>query len=342
MARSSAKGVSEDAGRSTFILFGAVLFVALFAIPVVNAVWSLNNLVYDHFLPSLWSQGLVVLSVLVIIAWTIFMLQYFAKAPAESQSDQSIILIVVTFLVLAGAIYLIIGDKLRYSATLAGDQVWNDCQTGPDSSALFHRYQELLAARMEPSCMAEVSIEDCSGVNVGGHRAKVLKAIETQFMCAGYCLEAFQATEAAKADAMTLLQTSIYTGTDTVSVDTVRLELHGPGGPSGPGGPPDPVKVGIARRIADDNSNAGGSPRRSELAGSEDALDVWYPPTLFSQANYEVSCDGLVARRLYDYAASPASFIVWEGISLIALSVFAAVASLPCKCGELLGQRQAR
>jgi len=46
-----------------------------------------------------------------------------------------------------------------------------------------------------------------------------------------------------------------------------------------------------------------------------------YPPTLFSLANYQASCEGATARHLYTYQKDAGSLLYVEGIFLIGFAV---------------------
>lgn len=60
----------------------------------------------------------------------------------------------------------------------------------------------------------------------------------------------------------------------------------------------------------------------SGMCQGRDKKGEWiYPPTLFSKADYKVSCDGQTSRHLYNFAEELSKQIVAEGIMLVAVAL---------------------
>lgn len=57
-----------------------------------------------------------------------------------------------------------------------------------------------------------------------------------------------------------------------------------------------------------------------------------YPPTLFSKADYHVSCDGMAARHLLNFNAAIAAQTVSEGCMLIATAIVISIGQLVAFC----------
>lgn len=55
--------------------------------------------------------------------------------------------------------------------------------------------------------------------------------------------------------------------------------------------------------------------------GRNQAGEQIYPPTLFSKANYHVSCDGMASRRMLDFNAGVSSQMVAEGCMLVGTAI---------------------
>merc|ERR1719199_1089618 len=59
-----------------------------------------------------------------------------------------------------------------------------------------------------------------------------------------------------------------------------------------------------------------------------------YPPTLFSQANFQASCDGMAARNMRNFAGDVADQTFYEGIMLVIVSIIIGFLKLLGFCGH--------
>lgn len=59
-----------------------------------------------------------------------------------------------------------------------------------------------------------------------------------------------------------------------------------------------------------------------------------FPPTLFSQANWQVSCDGMAARHLVFFGAGAAETMVGEGRVLMGTAIVMGIAQIAGFCGK--------
>lgn len=62
--------------------------------------------------------------------------------------------------------------------------------------------------------------------------------------------------------------------------------------------------------------------------------DHIYPPTLFSKANNKLSCDGMAARRMMNFAAEVSSQMVAEGCMLVATAICISFGQLIAFCSR--------
>lgn len=69
-------------------------------------------------------------------------------------------------------------------------------------------------------------------------------------------------------------------------------------------------------------------------AGTNEKGEQVYPPTLFSQANYKLSCDGMAARRLLNFDAELASQMVTEGTAVLVVAVLISFVQLIGICSS--------
>merc|ERR1719265_2018929 len=57
-------------------------------------------------------------------------------------------------------------------------------------------------------------------------------------------------------------------------------------------------------------------------------LELQYPSTLFSKANYQSSCDGMAARNLRNFVEDVGLQIYYEGVVLVLVAIFIQVLKL--------------
>jgi len=62
--------------------------------------------------------------------------------------------------------------------------------------------------------------------------------------------------------------------------------------------------------------------------GTDSQGEHIYPPTLFSQANYKVSCESMASRRIGNFAAEVTQQTVIQGIGLLVAAIFISFAQL--------------
>lgn len=186
------------AAGKVFLCTGLFMISMLVMVPIWNSVALLQDATFVYLsgpaLPSLLIA--VCLGVVVLYAITIFV--FFQSSRPETQTEQTILMIGSVFLALLGVLLLLLATPLERSADNGYHSIWNNCQFDGRTRALYDESQALQTVRASPACAGMQSVEEC-----GGYRetptAMVLKAMESDFKCSGFCFQRLTAAAAGNA-----------------------------------------------------------------------------------------------------------------------------------------------
>lgn len=231
--------------KTIFLGLATLITFLLLAIPTWNAFALLDDTLYSFMVHSSIVPWMCACCILLFIISYFTVMIFLNRSKPQARTEQSLLMIAGIFLASLGIMLLLFGGPLGREATFASDEFFKDCRYGDRTSKLFLASDELRMLRMMPHCITQDSVEDCAGFGSypDGKEVKVLKFMESHFMCSGLCQ-----------------------GVDTKG-----------------------------QRIS--------------------------PPTLFNRANYTLSCDGMAARHLKNYAHGIAQQTKTQGVMFVVTAI---------------------
>lgn len=293
-----------------FLFTGIFMLGTLVMIPVWNSVALLSDATFIYMSGSLQPTLIIVACVSVCVMYAVTVAIFFRTSRMEVQTEQSILMIGSLFLALLGVLLLLLSTPLHRSADEGYQGIWNNCQFGAPRG-LYDSSQALHALRATPGCRSMQSIEECQHYQPT-EAALTLKAMEAGFRCSGFCYQPLPAGNASASSEAAPPSPEEASMMQTQS-RTVRAAAHG-------------GQQGLAEAV-ERQHRARQEPRAPPAFAP-------YPPTLFSQANFQASCDGMAARNMRNFAGDVADQTFYEGVMLVIVSIIIGFLKLLGFCGH--------
>lgn len=278
------------AGR-VFFFAGLFMMSMLVMVPIWNSIALLQDATFGYLSGTSLPSLLITVCVGVIVLYAVTIFVFFQSSRPEVQTEQTMLMIGSVFLALLGVFLLLLATPLERSADNGYHNIWNNCHFNVRTRALYDESQTLQTLRADPACADMQSVEECAGYRETP-TSTVLRAMESDFKCSGFCFQPLTATAGGNA-------------------------------------------------TTDSTSEAAGG----EVAGGSDEtvsaqVLLRYPPTLFGQANFQASCDGMAARNMRNFAGDVAVQTFYEGIMLVLVSVIIGFLKLIGFCGHRREEQQ--
>lgn len=172
--------------KTLLLTFGTFILAMIVLIPAWNAVSLLLDTTYVYYAGSTVAIIILGACIGVIVLYFFTILLFFGVTREEVQTEQSMKIIVSLYLTLLGGTLLFCGESLSTEASDMFEEFFYNCEYGTKTKPLYNEYTELLTLRESSSCSSEPSVEDCTGYT-SNYYATVLKAMETDFLCSGFC-----------------------------------------------------------------------------------------------------------------------------------------------------------
>jgi len=304
-ARPLKRGFSPE---NIFIGTGILLLTMLCVVPIWNAAALLHDDNYVFWSGRAVPIWLITLCVVIIVLYVITILAFFNYSRQSVRTEQTIMMIANIFITLLGLILMLISLPLSRQSIETYNNLMHRCDYSEQTHRMYEYSQVLHNIRSRPDCAKKFSVEECSGYEPAPPYTSFLKAMETDFRCSGFCYKPNPATVAA------------------ANQPTVPAGAKAPSPP-----PPPPVLIQHAkhtnvqtRRLQRHHHEDMVTPL--ELALNQQGLsaalaDGQYPPTLFSDANYKASCEGMAARDMRNFAGDIGFQTFYQGIYLVLIAI---------------------
>lgn len=246
----------------------------------------------------------ILVSVLLVIFFFFATEAFFGRWKTEQQTTHSLVVITSLFITMLGLALILVSLPLSQRAIQVHNNIMYYCKSSEATRELNRYYMSIAMLRQEPSCANKYSVEECSNYVAVEPYSKYLKDMEQQFRCSGFCYEQpASALQQKTSNISTKNQTAFVVSHDAKSVRSFSaIQVRSRSTPS----------EGTKARSA-------GSGSQLQRSASKDTLA--YPPTLYSDANFQSSCDGAAARNMMNFARDSGYQMWYIGITLIALSI---------------------
>lgn len=354
--------------RNFLIIFGSFLLALVVIIPLWDAGLMLEDPIYVFFLGKDHAQWIIITCCSAIVIWILMVALFFGGAREEAHTQTSMVSLVCILLTGLGVALLIQSNMMiTHSRIIINDLVHN-CGTSRITHNLTAYSTALQVLRQQENCIGMESIVECQGYENSPPWTGILKTMENYLQCSGFGYVNHNVTGAG----MQSLPVSLVEGTSSslslrVKQASHRLkteesmmiskhryehfEITPQGSVTGTfdEGVAAPSHTHTQRKQQKDH-NPGIFLLSASEAVEKEAVEkeaaatpadplyqypvYTYPPTLFSNANYQASCDGMAARDLQFTALTTGSYIFVEGIIIVFSSVALGLAKLLSMCRQ--------
>eukprot|EP00929_Paragymnodinium_shiwhaense_P054808 TRINITY_DN27473_c0_g1_i1.p1 TRINITY_DN27473_c0_g1~~TRINITY_DN27473_c0_g1_i1.p1 ORF type:complete len:415 (+),score=74.48 TRINITY_DN27473_c0_g1_i1:153-1397(+) len=289
--KSEAKPVAAPppSPRMVFLVTGFVLLGLVCSVPMMNAVMLIRDMNYVFWVGVNIPLWIIFLCLGVVLAYAITILVIFRRPRPQAESEQTILMIANVFITVLGLTFMLLAMPLSRQATETYDNLMNRCETSPQTVRTYEYSQVLHNIRAMPDCYAKYSVEECTGYEEAHPYTDYLKALEREFRCSGFCYR--------PPSSYSLLQTTENATREQEATSSASERRF--------------LKSGRSAALL----------QVEQPAKTVEVLREGKAPTLFSDADYSVSCTGMAARDMKLFAGDVAHQTFYQGLYLIIIAI---------------------
>lgn len=286
--------------KNIFVGAGTVLLLMLAMMPIWNSIILLQDSNYVFWAGRAVPNGIIISCVLIILfyASTVGCFLQPDKNKEAVPIEQTIMMIANIYITLFGLFLMVVSLPLTHQAQLTYTNLIHRCEFSEQTHRLFEYSQVLQNIRATPECAKLNSVEECEGYEPAAPYTNFLKGMEHNFRCTGFCYQPPPAAAAAGPAAAP----AAAPGPAPASLISTKRHLR-----------TEQVALATDGSTMAANSTASHQPWTTPV----------YPPTLFSEMNFQASCEGVAARDMKNFAGDIAQQTFMQGIYLVLIAVFA-------------------
>jgi len=321
----------HNSSKLIFTTTGIILLALLCVVPVWNAVALMSDSNFVFWVGRNLPVWMIVFCFFLVVLYIITILTFFTYARLEVQNEQTIMMIANVFITLLGLVLMLVSLPLSRSSVETYHNLMHRCDYSEQTHRMYEYSQVLQNIRSTPECMAMYSVEECVGYADAPPYTTFLKAMETDFRCSGFCYRP-PANVALLAAADDVAAEPAAQAPAAEAPEAEAAEAEAPDADA-PENIPLLQQGGVRRHTHDKvtplalisaiASKVGGVSNEVVADGQAQPVPVAsrYPPTLFSDANYQASCEGMAARDMKNFAGDVGYQTFYQGIYLVVVAV---------------------
>jgi hypothetical protein len=241
----------------------------------------------------------------IIVLYTITVTVFFTAAKQQVQTEQTIMMIANIFITLLGLVLMLISLPLSRQSMATYNNLMYRCDYSEQTHRLYEYSQVLHNIRRTPACAEKYTVEECPGYEDAPPYTTFLKEMESTFRCSGFCYQ--PSSKAALIESKSEPEADRYLANKGHRQDHITPLTLGPAAPGG-------QVVSLAAKQA-----VGQLP--ASTVGRITEATLTYPPTLFSDANYQASCEGMAARDMKNFSGDVGFQTFYQGIYLVLIAI---------------------
>jgi len=298
--------------ENIFIGTGILLLTMLCVVPIWNAASLLHDDNYVFWSGRAVPLWLISLCVVILVLYVITILSFFNYSRPSVRTEQTIMMIANIFITLLGLVLMLISLPLSRQSIETYNNLMHRCDYSEQTHRMYEYSQVLHNIRSRPDCAKKFTVEECDGYESAPPYTSFLKAMESDFRCSGFCFKP-----------------------NPLTAPAVAAPAPGGGKAPAPSPGPPPAKMlaqqatipGVRHLNRHHHHQDKVTPLEVSLsqqgvsATAMTAGDSQYPPTLFSDANYKASCEGMAARDMRNFAGDIGFQTFYQGIYLVLIAI---------------------
>lgn len=283
--------------KNVFMVAGSALLGMLSVVPIWNSIILLQDSNYIFWAGRAVPQLIIITCVLIIFLYVTTIGCFLRRGVGAVPMEQTIMMVGSIFITGFGLFLMTVSLPLTHQAQLTYTNLIHRCEYSEQTHRLFEYSQVLQNIRQSPSCAKLTSIEDCPGYEEVAPYTSFLKGMETNFRCAGFCYR---------------------------PPPSVAAAVSGPA-PSPAGASPAPagllsVKQNV-RHLRTDQVSLATDSANEDINDAGTWYEPKYPPTLFTDQNFQASCEGMAARDMKNFAGDMGQQLFMQGVYLVLIAV---------------------
>jgi len=169
-----------------FVSLGVLLLI----LPVWNAMALMTDANYVFWIGRRVPIWLAEACVIIFVLYLVTVLTFFRKSTASQHNHGNILLLANVFVMLLGMTLMLISLPLQRDTMDAYNSLMYRCESSDMTHRMFEYSQVLYNIRQSPECQELYSVEECPGYEEAAPFTNFLKAMESDFQCAGFCFRA--------------------------------------------------------------------------------------------------------------------------------------------------------
>jgi len=278
--------------KNIFLGAGILLLMLLCIVPVWNAFALLQDANYVFWHGTLLPWWIITLCLLVIVVYVVTVFIFFSLSKPSAQTEQTVMMIANIFITLLGLFLMLISLPLSRQSLETYDNLMHRCANSVQTHRMYEYSQVLQNIRNTPECASKYSVEECSGYEEAKPYTSFLKAMENDFRCSGFC---YKPPSALAGGAAPVKNVVALISTSTNEFEDRRFHKN---------------RITPAALLNRDSNMMRQAPQI-----------VTIPATLFSNANYQVSCEGIAARDIKNFAGDIGFQLFYQGVYLVLIAI---------------------
>lgn len=299
MPATNQKQKSMLKGKKFFGFLGACLILMWCTIPVWNCIALLLNRNFVFFEGREQPLQLLFLLACIIICFILFCAHFLTYADGNVETEGTVLTIGNIFVMLLGLVLLISSMRLSATSVKLYDNMMNNCEHKDEVMHRLYEYSQVLHnIRDDPTerggrrpCQEMYTVEECVGYEDSYPYTGILKDMEHTYKCSGFCYQPYYNPVAPRYPVMS---------------------------------PPSSLLEEEHNATAHSSRLRRGS-RQALLAPAPAPNLVVAPPvvptTLFSHANYDIPCEGMLARDFKNFVGDIGFQMFWQGVYFIVIAI---------------------
>lgn len=299
---------------AVFMGSGILLLGMLCIVPIWNAVALMEDPNYAFWEGRRTPTMMVALCVGVVATYVLSVMLFFGASRHQAQTEQTIMMIASIFITVLGLGLMLMSLPLSRQAIDTYNNLMHRCEYSEQTHRMYEYSQVLQNIRAQPACAGKYSVEECEGYEDAKPYTEFLKVMENEFHCSGFC---YQPTAH--------LQASLV---QEVSAGGARAAATAVAAKSGSNA------TSHASAVPSQEADARRHGRRvapvtllsteekvAERTAAVAETGSRYPPSLFSDANYQASCEGMAARDMKNFAGDVSFQTFYQGVYLLLIAI---------------------
>lgn len=279
-----------------FSAVGVILLLLLSIAPIWNAIYLLQDSNYVFWAGRTVPRGIILVCGGIVLFYGVSVHWLFKKVHNPLSTEKTVMIILQITVTIFGLFLMMAASSLTHQAESTFTNLMYRCDnSGQTNMHRLYEYSQVLQnIRATPECAKLYTVEECDGYKEVAPYTTFLKGMEESFRCSGFCISNPIVTASPKhpvVSSFKLISTKQHLRQSILATDTAHKQEH-------------------------------------ILENTGSLLDSSYPPTLFSDMNFQASCEGFAARDMKNVAGLMGQQMFLHGIYLVFTAVFVSLTGL--------------